>query len=108
RRPPNGRGKRGHEHLSVVPRRDSATKTLADAKQRETTLAATGAGGSEVILVSILNQSLGTKFKNIIGYRNSPEMNLAMERGETEGRITTNLRALSATHITRAPAFNPL
>jgi predicted PP-loop superfamily ATPase len=39
----------------------------------------------------------GTKFKNILGYRSDPEMNLAIQRGETEGRVTTNLRALFAT-----------
>ncbi len=96
-------GNMSDENLFLVTRRSSATKTLDDAKQRETTLAATGAGGSEVMLVSILNQFLGTRFKNIIGYRNSPEMNLAMERGETEGRITTNLRALFASQRRTAP-----
>ena len=99
-------GNMSEENLFLVTRRPSATRTLEDARKRETTLAATGAGGSEVILVSILNQFLGTKFKNIIGYRNSPEMNLAMERGETEGRITTNLRALFASHISGAADFN--
>ncbi len=99
-------GNMSDENLFLVTRRASATKTLEDAKRRETTLAATGAGGSEVILVAILNQFLGTKFKNIIGYRNSPEMNLAMERGETEGRITTNLRALFASNANGAAGFN--
>jgi len=99
-------GNMSDENLFLVTRRQSATKTLDDARQRETTLAATGAGGSEVILVSILNQFLGTRFKNIIGYRNSPEMNLAMERGETEGRITTNLRALFASNPSGAAGFN--
>jgi tripartite-type tricarboxylate transporter receptor subunit TctC len=99
-------GSMSDENLFLLTRRSSATRTLEDAKQRETTLAATGAGGSEVILVSILNQFLGTLFKNIIGYRNSPEMNLAMERGETEGRITTNLRALFASQPSGAAGFN--
>jgi len=99
-------GNMSEENLFLVTRRASATRTLEDARKRETTLAATGAGGSEVILVSILNQFLGTKFKNIIGYRNSPEMNLAMERGETEGRITTNLRALFASHANGPAGFN--
>src|SRR5262249_10742569 len=101
-------GNMSGENSFLVTRRTSPTKTLEEAKQRETTLAATGAGGSEVMLVSILNQFLGTKFKNIIGYRNSPEMNLAMERGETDGRITTNLRALFTTHANGADGFNVL
>src|SRR5262245_7085364 len=99
-------GNMSDENLFLVTRAASPTRTLGDARRRETTLAATGAGGSEVILVSILNQFLGTRFKNIVGYRNSPEMNLAMERGETEGRITTNLRALFASHPTGAAGFN--
>jgi len=99
-------GNMSDENLFLLTRSSSATKTLDDARQRETTLSATGAGGSEVMLVSILNQFLGTKFKNIIGYRNSPEMNLAMELGETEGRITTNLRALFASQPSGAADFN--
>jgi tripartite-type tricarboxylate transporter receptor subunit TctC len=101
-------GNMSDENLFLVTRRASTTKTLDDARARETTLAATGAGGSEVMLVSILNQFMGTKFKNIIGYRSSPEMNLAMERGETEGRITTNLRALFASAHNDASAFHVL
>jgi tripartite-type tricarboxylate transporter receptor subunit TctC len=99
-------GNMSDENQFVVTRGASLTKTLEDAKQRETTLAVTGAGGAEVMMVSIFNQFLGTKFKNIFGYRNSPEMNLAMERGEAEGRPTTNLRALFAGNPNGAAAFN--
>src|SRR5262245_46576753 len=41
-------GNMSDENLFVVTRRASSTRTLEDARQRETTLAATGAGGSEV------------------------------------------------------------
>jgi tripartite-type tricarboxylate transporter receptor subunit TctC len=99
-------GNMSDENLFLVTRRNSATKMLEDGKRRETTLAATGAAGVEVMSVSILNQFLGTRFKNIIGYRSSPEMNLAMERGEVEGRVTTNLRALFATTPAGAAGFN--
>jgi tripartite-type tricarboxylate transporter receptor subunit TctC len=101
-------GNMSDENLFLVTRRASTTKTLNDAKARETTLAATGAGGSEVMLVTILNQFMGTKFKNIVGYRSSPEMNLAMGRGEAEGRITTNMRALFASAHNDPAAFNVL
>ncbi len=99
-------GNMSDENLFVVTKRVSPTRTIADAKRRETTLSATGAGGSEVILASLLNNVLGTRFKNILGYRSSPEMNLAMERGETEGRVTTNLRALFASTAGGAASFN--
>src|SRR5262245_11894759 len=41
-------GNMSDENLFLVTRGASSTRTLEDARQRETTLAATGAGGSEV------------------------------------------------------------
>jgi hypothetical protein len=51
---------------------------------------------------------LGTKFKSIIGYRTGAEMNLSVERRETDGRSTTNLAALFSTHPEGPVAFHPL
>ena len=65
----------------------SQTKTLADAKRRETPIGATGAGAPGVQLPAVYNNILGTKFKIITGY-SGPEINLAMERGEIDGRGT--------------------
>jgi tripartite-type tricarboxylate transporter receptor subunit TctC len=90
------------ENLFVVTGPKSQQKTLADAVKRVTTLAGSGAGGSEVILTAILNSGIGTQFKNIPGYRSGPEMSLAMDRGETDGRWTTNLRALFAASKNRS------
>jgi tripartite-type tricarboxylate transporter receptor subunit TctC len=101
-------GNMSDENLFLVTARNSQTKTLQDATKRETALAATGAGGVEVILASVVNSVLGTRFKNILGYRSSPEMNLAVQRGEAEGRTTTNLRALFAATAGGASAFNIL
>jgi tripartite-type tricarboxylate transporter receptor subunit TctC len=101
-------GNMSDENLSLVTTRQSQTKTLQDATKRETLLAATGAGGVEVIVASVLNSMMGTKFKNILGYRSSPEMNMAMQRREAEGRMTTNLRALFAATSGGASAFNIL
>jgi tripartite-type tricarboxylate transporter receptor subunit TctC len=99
-------GNMSDENLFLVTTRASATKSLADATKRVTPLAATGAGGVEVILASALNSALDTKFRNILGYRSGPEMNLAMQRGEAEGRTTTNLRALFAGSPKGAADFN--
>jgi tripartite-type tricarboxylate transporter receptor subunit TctC len=101
-------GNMSDENLYLVTSSKSPTKTLQDATKRETPLAATGAGGVEVILASVPNSVLGTKFKNILGYRSSPEMNLAVQRGEAEGRTTTNLRALFAATAGGESAFNIL
>jgi tripartite-type tricarboxylate transporter receptor subunit TctC len=99
-------GNMSDENMFLVTTRASLTRTLNDARRRETPLAATGAGGVEVMMASVLNNVLGTRFKNVLGYRSSPEMNLAMERGEAEGRMTTNLRALFAGTRAGAAEFN--
>ena len=66
----------------------SPTKTIEDAMQRETVIGATGAGSISTQIPAVLNNVLGTKFKVIFGYPGGPEINLAMERGELEGRAT--------------------
>ena len=65
----------------------SETKTLDDAIKRQTIIAAAGAGSFSSMIPSALNSVLGTKFKIII-YQEGLEPNLAMERGEVEGRGT--------------------
>lgn len=99
-------GNMSDENLFLVTARASPVKMLADATKRVTPLAATGAGGVEVALAAILNSLFDTKFKNILGYRSSPEMNLAVQRGEAEGRMTTNLRALFSASPKGAADFN--
>ena len=49
-------------------------------------MAGTNVGGSSVVFPRVLNETLGTKFKVVRGYRGTDEINLALERGETEGR----------------------
>jgi tripartite-type tricarboxylate transporter receptor subunit TctC len=66
----------------------SKTKNLDDARKRETTIGSTGAGSVSVQLPALYNNVLGTKFKIIFGYRGGHAIDLAMERGEVEGRGT--------------------
>ena len=75
----------------------SPTKTLADAKKRETLIGATGAGSISLQLPAVYNNMLGTKFKIVFGYR-SGEIDLAMERGETEGRGTMPWNSLKSSN----------
>ena len=63
----------------------SATKSLEDAKQRDTAIGATGSGDISIWLPEIYNSILGTKFKIIFGYPGVADVRLAMERGEVEG-----------------------
>ena len=75
----------------------SPIKTIADAKQHEVTVAATGATGNSATLPNILNAMLGTKFKVIGGYSTS-EARLAVERGEVEGICGLSWSTLKASN----------
>jgi hypothetical protein len=66
----------------------SPTKTLDDAKRRVTRIGSTGAGSASVQLPAFYNNVLGTKFQIVFGYPGGIDVDLAMERGEVEGRGT--------------------
>ena len=74
----------------------SRTKTLQDAMQRETLIGTTGAGSITVFLPAVYNNILGTKFKLIFGYTGGSAVDLAMERGEVEGRASETAASYKA------------
>ncbi len=84
----------------------SPTKTLDDARRRETPVAATGAGSIMTQLAAVYNNMLGTRFKVIYGYPSGPDMTLAMERGEVEGRSTSNPQVLGASKAEVTAKYN--
>jgi tripartite-type tricarboxylate transporter receptor subunit TctC len=84
----------------------SPTKTLEDARARETPVAATGAGSIMTQLAAVYNNMLGTRFKVIYGYPSGPDMSLAMERGEVEGRSTSNPQVLGGSKAEVAAKYN--
>jgi len=86
--------------------KSSPTKTLEDARQRETPVAATGAGSIMTQLAAVYNNMLGTRFKVIYGYPSGPDMTLAVERGEVEGRSTSNPQVLGASKAEVAAKYN--
>src|SRR5215469_9244419 len=65
---------------------NTRTKTLQDAIDHEVVVGASGAGGGSVIGPLIYNAVLGTKFKLVTGYNGGTAIDLAMRRGEVEGR----------------------
>jgi tripartite-type tricarboxylate transporter receptor subunit TctC len=64
----------------------SGIRTVEDATKREVALAATGYGTGTYNYPTAMNAIAGTKFKVVFGYPGGNEMNLAMERGEVDGR----------------------
>src|SRR5262249_42300952 len=68
--------------------------TLEGAMQRQLLMGATGTGSNSAHYPTILNHVLGTRFKIVMGYRASPEINLAVERGEVQGRAGETFNTL--------------
>jgi len=75
----------------------SKIKTLADAIAHETIVGATGAGGGSVVGPMIYNAVLGAKFKIVTGYQGGVNIDLAMERGEVDGRGNNTWAGYKAT-----------
>ncbi|MDH3239893.1 MAG: hypothetical protein OEO83_04425 [Alphaproteobacteria bacterium] len=75
----------------------SKTKTLADARRRETVVGGDGKNSISTQVTAAYNRLLGTKFKILYGYKSGSGVNLAMERGEVEGRATNNMASWRAT-----------
>ena len=81
----------------------SPTKTIEIAKKRETTIGTTGAGSASVQYPAFYNNVLGTKFKIVFGYPGGQYIDLAMERGEVEGRGTNPYSGWMASKPTWIP-----
>ena len=73
------------EYTTCISWYTSPVKTLQDAIKQELIIGGSGADATEVIFPKAINEIVGTKFKNILGYAGSNEMDLAMERGELQG-----------------------
>jgi tripartite-type tricarboxylate transporter receptor subunit TctC len=70
----------------VVVWKTTGVKTLDDAKRKEVIMGALGSGGTMTVFPRLLNSVFNTKFRIVSGYPGGNEVNLAMERGEVEGR----------------------
>ncbi|MBN9084892.1 MAG: hypothetical protein BGP04_05765 [Rhizobiales bacterium 62-17] len=77
-------------------RLDSPIKTIEDARRQQVLVGATGPTGDSSFISHLVNQLLGTKLKPVLGYPDTPNVALAMERGELDGGCgytSTTLRA---------------
>jgi len=63
-----------------------AADTLEKQKKTEVIMGASGVGSINYQLPTFLNAAIGTKYKLIKGYKGGGAINLAMERGEVQGR----------------------
>jgi len=60
--------------------------SVAQAREQEVVIGATGPSSPTYIVPNVLNKFVGTKFKIVTGYKGAADLNLAMMRGEIEGR----------------------
>lgn len=70
----------------IVTWHTASVKNLADARTRQAKLGTTGAAAVSSQVPLLFNALAGTKFELIRGYQDAGQMNLAMERGEIDGR----------------------
>jgi tripartite-type tricarboxylate transporter receptor subunit TctC len=82
----NWLGSTGNENEVILVWHGAGIYTIKQAKEREVVLGATGAGSGLSIIPAAVNNVLGTRFKMVIGYKTSEDINLAMERGEVQAR----------------------
>jgi len=84
------------ETLTCVTWRTSQVQSLDDLKNKPFVIGSTGAASGEVLAANILNATIGAKIKPIHGYPGGSEMNLAMQRGEADGRCGLGWGAIKA------------
>jgi tripartite-type tricarboxylate transporter receptor subunit TctC len=65
--------------------KNAPVQTTADVFTKELIVGSNGAGNSTHILPTVFNHLLGTQFKMVEGYKGTPDIALAIERGEVDG-----------------------
>jgi tripartite-type tricarboxylate transporter receptor subunit TctC len=63
--------------------------SVADLKAHEIVVGASGKGAITYVFPAVMNATLGTKLKIVTGYQGGNAINLAMEKGEVQGRNNT-------------------
>jgi tripartite-type tricarboxylate transporter receptor subunit TctC len=75
----------------------SPTRSMNDAMARVTPLAGSGKSSATYQMPVLANALLGTRFKVVLGYTSAPDMELAIEKGEVDGRQAV-WQTLKTTH----------
>lgn len=71
--------------------------SIAELKARAVTMASSGANSTPSFYARLINETLGTKMKIVVGYPGQNEAYLAMERGEVDGFPSLFYNTLNAT-----------
>ena len=75
----------------------SGVNSFEDAKRMQLVIGASGITDDTYQYPALLNRMFGAKFKMVLGYAGGSEINLAMERGEVQGRCSIPWSTVKAT-----------
>jgi tripartite-type tricarboxylate transporter receptor subunit TctC len=67
----------------------SPVRSLNDAMAQDVVFGGTSLATDTGLFPTILNRLIGTRFKVVVGYKTSTDVDLAMQRGEVQGKIWT-------------------
>jgi tripartite-type tricarboxylate transporter receptor subunit TctC len=76
----------------------SPVKTWGDMLAKELTVGSIGAGSEMELYPAMLNKLFATRIKVVAGYKAGSDIDLAIERGELDGRCGTHLTSFKALH----------
>src|SRR5262249_16182832 len=76
----------------------SGITKLEDLYTKEMTVGGTGGGSDTDVFPDVINGVLGTKMKPVTGYPGGNDINVAMERGEVQGRCGWSWSSVMSTH----------
>jgi tripartite-type tricarboxylate transporter receptor subunit TctC len=89
----------GSDQVSLcVTWHTSAVKTWDDMRAKPFSVAGEGSGSDPDMFAIMLKNLMGVKLRLVSGYPGGPEMNLAMERGEVDGRCGWSWTSIKITH----------
>jgi tripartite-type tricarboxylate transporter receptor subunit TctC len=77
--------------------RNVPVNSVADLKTREIAVGSSGANSTPSFYARLINETLGTKMRIVVGYPGQNEVYLAMERGEVDGFPSLFYNTLAAT-----------
>ncbi len=79
-------GSTGFANLMTLAWHASGFRTIKDVFERELLTGVTGVGSGTFVYTNAMNMILGTRFKLVMGYKDSAAVDLAIERGEVQAR----------------------
>jgi tripartite-type tricarboxylate transporter receptor subunit TctC len=87
-------GSMARETGVCIARKDSGFRSMEDTKTRELMVGTTGAGSELTTFNATMSKMLDAKLKVVRGYLTSTEIDLAIERGELQGRCGVSFGSL--------------